>query len=207
MVVWRPSSIVPYLPRLYVPYVPHVVKHYTIPTKKKVPIMADQVTGVAVTVSGATYSVQIGPNRFSGLPVADLFDWVTFNPDHLFGNIRLKHVIGNFGELWSKEFADALNNTGVATTAGDFYNVGFAANQDGSYTLSFGSVLGGVANQTITFNPVDLLEDTHDLNMVLLNLGAFLRRAGYTDLTTPATSGLHAGKTGIQAIAEATFRY
>jgi hypothetical protein len=68
-------------------------------------------------------------------------------------------------------------------------------------------VLGGVANQTITLNPADLLEDTHDLNMVLLNLGAFLRRAGYTDLTTPAPSGLHAGKTGIQAIAEATFRY
>lgn len=169
--------------------------------------MADQVTGVVVAVSGANYSVQIGPNGFQGLPIAGLFDRSTFNPDHLFGNIRLKKVIGNFGELWSKEFADALNANGVGTTSGDFFNVGFSQNQDGSYTLSFGSVLGGSPNQTITVNPADLTEDTHDLNMVVLNLGAFLRRAGFTDLVTPAVGGLYNGKTGIQAIAAATFRF
>ena len=173
--------------------------------------MADQVKGVALTVQGsgpsATYSVQIGPNGFQGMPVSGLFDRTTFDADHLFGNIRLKHVIGNFGELWSKEFADALNAGGIGTTSGDFFNVGFAANRDGSYTLSFGSVLGGVANQTITLNPADLTEDTHDLNMVVKNIGAFLRRSGFSDLTTPATSGLYAGKTAIQAVALQTFRY
>jgi hypothetical protein len=170
--------------------------------------MADQVTGVAITVTGTTYSVQIGPNGYSGLTVAALFDHTTFDQDHLFGNIRLKNIIGNYGaNLWSREFEDALNLNGVATTSGDFYNVGFTANADGSYTLAFASVLGGSPNQTITVNPIDLTDDTHDQTMVLKNIGAFLRRAGFTDLTTPATSGLFAGKTGIQAVALQKFRY
>lgn len=173
--------------------------------------MPDQVSGVQITLDpgtpATTYSVQIGPNGYQGLTIASLFNRTNFDPDHLFANIRLRRIIGNYGVLWSQEFTDAINTRGIRTQGADYYNVGFSENQDGSYTLAFGSAVGQAPNQTITVDPQTLADDTHDLDVVLKNIGSFLRVAGYTDLTTPAASGVYAGKTGIQAVALWTFRY
>ncbi len=185
-------------------------RHWIIkPSKNRRPIVPDQVTGVVITpsVDGLTYSLQIGPNGESGLSVAALFDRTNFDADHLFGNIRLRRIIGNYGVLWSQEFTDAINERGIRTTGADYYNVTFAVNQDGSYTLGFGSAVGAAPNETITVDPQTLADDTHDLEMVKRNVGAFLRIAGYTDLTTPAVSGVYIGKTAVQAVALWTFRY
>ncbi len=168
--------------------------------------MPQQVTGVEITINTdpTKYDVQIGPNGYQGRTIADLFDRSTFDEDHMLGNIRLKWVIGGYGALASQEFRDALD-AGLSTTAGDFYSVSFAQNIDGSLTISFGNVVGGVANQTLTVSQSDLEEDTHDLEMVLRNIGAFLRKAGYHDLTTVAPNGIYAGKTAIEAVALKTF--
>lgn len=164
--------------------------------------MPQQITSVAITLQAdpTLYNIQLGPNGYIGRLVADLFDRSTFDEEHMLGNIRLKKIIGGYGNLASDEFAAALD-AGVATTAGDFYGVGFTQNIDGSYVVAFGNVVGGSPNQTLTVQESDLEEDSHDLNLVLLNVGAFLRRAGYHDLTTPAPNGVYAGKTGIQAVA------
>ena len=176
--------------------------------------MPSQVTGVQLSIVGTapnqTLSVQIGPNGYGGLSLTgagSIFDRTSFNANHLYGNIRLHYVVGNYGVLWSQEFIDALNARGIATTAGDFYNVGLTTNPDGSYTIAFGSAIGGVANQTITADADTLTGDTYDEGMILLNIGSFLRKAGFTDLVTPASNGVFAGMTGIQAVAAQTFVY
>lgn len=172
--------------------------------------MPQQVTGVAIAIQSGDptlYDVQIGGSGFQGRHVADLFDRTTFDEEHVFGNIRLKWLIGHRGEqLWSQEFTTALN-AGLSTTAGDFYHLALTENVDGSYTLAFGTSPSGVANQTITMTQSDLENDTNDIEMVLKNIGAFLRKAGYTDLTTVAPNGIYEGKTGIQAVAIQTFRF
>ncbi len=168
--------------------------------------MPQQVTGVALTINTdpTKYDVQIGPNGYQDRTIADLFDRSTFDEDHMLGNIRLKKIIGGYGALASQEFRDALD-AGLSTTAGDFYSVGFEQNIDGSFIVSFGNVVGGSPNQTLTVSESDMEEDTHDLEMVLKNVGAFLRKAGYHDLTTVAPNGVYAGKTAIQAVALHTF--
>jgi hypothetical protein len=170
----------------------------------------DQVTGVQIVLDPAlatTCTIQIGPNGFGGVSIAGLFDHTQFDPEQLFGNIRLRRIIGNYGVLWSQEFANAINAQGVRCTGGDYYNVSFETNQDGSFTVGFGSSVGAAPNQTITVDPGDLADDTHDLAMVVRNIGSFLRIAGYHDLTTPAANGVYAGKTAVQAVPLWTFRY
>lgn len=169
--------------------------------------MADRVTGVTLTPNpDGTVNIQIGPNGFQ-IPQTQLFDRVTFDPDHLMGNIRLKNVIGNYGaNVWSQEFLDAINANGIQTTSATFYGLGFTFNPDGSLTVTFGTVLGGTPNQSETFNTADL-GDTHDLGMVVKNIGAWLRMAAFHDLTTPAPNGLYVGKTAVQVIPTLTFRY
>jgi hypothetical protein len=195
-------------------YPPRVVPNYVFRSQRKVNPVATKISGVQLGIQGTapnqTVSVQVGPNGYSGLPLSgngSFFDRVSFDADHLFGNIRLHYVIGNFGTLWSQEFVDSLNANGVATTAGDFYNVGFEVNDDGSYTISFGSAIGGAVNQTITTDEATLTEDTYDQTILLKNIGAFLRRAGFSDLTTPAATGIYAGETAIQAVAGHVFVY
>ncbi len=170
--------------------------------------MPQQVTGVAITIQAGSpttlYDVQIGNAGYQGRTIADLFDRTTFDEDHVLGNIRLKKIIGGYGALASQEFRDALN-LGLSTTAGDFYSVHFNQNIDGSFEIGFTNAVGGVANQTLTVSESDMEEDTHDLEMVLKNIGAFLRKAGYHDLTTVAPNGIYAGKTAIQAVAGKVF--
>ncbi len=168
--------------------------------------MPQQVTGVALTINTdpTKYDVQIGPNGYQGRTIADLFDRTLFDEDHMLGNIRLKKIIGGYGALASQEFRDALD-AGLSTTAGDFYSVHFNQNLDGSFEVSFANSVGGVPSQTVTVSESDMEEDTHDLEMVLKNIGAFLRKAGYHDLTTAAPNGIYAGKTGIEAVALHTF--
>ncbi len=170
--------------------------------------MPQPVGGVQITLGSGTppttYDVQIGPNGFQGLTLADLFDRTLFDSEHMIGNIRLKKLIGNYGHVESQEFRDALN-AGVRLTSGDYYGVSFAPNDDGSYVMMFGTVVNGQANQGMTLDPASLDVDTHDMQMVLRNVGTFLRMAGYTDLTTPAPGGLYQGQTGIQAVAGTTF--
>ncbi len=170
--------------------------------------MPDQISGVVLVDHGTTYDIQMGPNGEQGLQTTSLFDRSTFDQDHLFGNIRLKRVIGGYSVLWSQEFSDAINANGIHTTAATYYSVSFVQNQDGSYTVGFASSIGGSVNQTITYDPGDLAEeDTHDLEMVRRNVGAFLRLAGYSDLTTPAANGVYVGKTAIEAVVEQIFRF
>lgn len=171
--------------------------------------MPDQISGVTITPSmdGLTYDLQIGPNGYPSLSVASLFDHSTFDEQQLFANIRLRRIIGNYSVLWSQEFTDAINERGVRCRGADYYNVGFSVNQDGSYTIAFGSTVGAAPNQTITVSPETLADDTHDLDAVVKNVGSFLRIAGYMDLTTPAPNGIYAGKTAVQAVPLWTFRY
>lgn len=197
-----------YLTRPAVPPIPP--RHHLIARRpNRRPVVPDQVTGVQITPAsdGLTYSLQIGPNGYEGLSVADLFDRTAFDAEHLFGNIRLRRLIGNYGVLWSEEFRAALNAGGVRCKGATYFNVGFALNQDGSHTVAFSSAVGAAPSETITVEPADLADDTHDLEMVRRNVGSFLRLAGYTDLTTPAPNGVYAGKTAAQAVALWTFRY
>lgn len=193
-------------------YVNEITPNYTIPrTASRRTTVPDQAAGVQITLGTetppATYSVTIGPNTYGPFQIADLFNRTNFDSDQLFGNIRLRRIIGNYGVLWSQEFTDAINKNGVRIQGGDYYNVTFEQNDDGSYTLGFGSAIGQAPNQTITVDPSTLADDTHDQSIVLSNIGSFLRIAGYSDLTTPAASGLYVGLTGVQAVATWTFRY
>lgn len=198
-----------YLTRPAVPPVPP--RHHLIARRpNRRPVVPDQITGVQI-VPGAgpaptACQIVMGPNA-EEVTIASLFDRTTFDAEHLFGNIRLKRLIGNYSVLWSDEFRDAINGAGVKTKGATYYNVAFDQNQDNSYTIGFGSAVGGAANETITVDPGDLADDTHDPWMVVRNVGAFLRLAGYTDLTTPAPNGVYAGLTAIEAVAMWTFRY
>lgn len=194
--------------RGYVP--PPPPRNHVIRTRKRYAEMPEQVTGVQVTINPTDptkYDVQIGPNGWQGLLIEQLFARNSFSAKQLFDNIRLKRLIGNFGPLWSQEFRTALNQNGVRCSGGDYFNVSFDQNVDGSYTVGFSTVVGAAPNETITVAADALLDDTRDIETVVRNIGAFLRIAGYTDLTTPAPNGLYAGKTGPQAVAEWTFRY
>lgn len=171
--------------------------------------MPDQIKGVQVTVNpdGTTCNIQCGSNGFEGITIASLFSRESFDPDHLLGNIRLRRIIGGYSVLWSQEFTDAINENGVRLGSGDYYNVAFSANQDGSYNIDFGSAVGQPPNQGLTLDPDVLALDSHDIGIVQKNVASFLRIAGYTDLVTPAANGLYAGKTGPQAVALWNFRY
>lgn len=171
--------------------------------------MPDQIKGVQVTVNpdGTTCNIQVGPNGYENVLISSLFDRSNFDPDHLLANIRLRRVIGGYSVLWSQEFTDAINENGVRLSSGDYYNVQFSVNQDGSYNLDFGNSVGSPPNQGITVDPDTLAQDTHDIEVVMKNVKSFLRIAGYTDLVTPAVNGIYAGKTGPQAVALWTFRY
>ena len=172
--------------------------------------MPSQITGVTITPNEdfSTVEIQIGPNGFQNIATASLFQRNQFDAAHLKGNVRLKRIIGGFsGALWSQEFKDAINENGIATTPSDYFSVDFVPNDDGSYNLLFSTQLGHAASEGIVINPADMDADTHDLEMVKLNIGSFLRRAGYTDLTTPAANGAYVGKTAVQAVPLWTFRY
>ncbi len=151
------------------------------------------------------YDIQIGNSGQQGLTIASLFDRTTFDEGHLLGNLRLHKLIGGFGSIASKEFATSINAAGVAITAGDFYSINITQNVDGSYTIGFAQEVGAADNQTLTATDADLNADNHDEDMIVKNVGAFLRRAGFHDLTTPAPNGVYAGKTAVQAVALMSF--
>lgn len=193
----------------YVPPPPPRV-HIIPPPKLRRSVVPDQVTGVQVVpnpTDPTLYDLNIGPNGWQNLQVSQLFERNSFDAQQLFGNIRLKRIIGNYGSLWSQEFAAALNANGIRCTGGDYFNVSFEQNQDGSYTVGWSTAIGQAPNETIVVRPESLADDTRDIEQVRRNIGAFLRIAGYTDLTTPAANGVYAGKTAVQAVAEWTFRY
>lgn len=172
--------------------------------------MPEQVTGVQVIPrqdNPLLYDLQIGPNGWESLDVSELFGGAPFTVQQMLDNIRLRRIIGNYGPVWSDEFLGALNATGVHCSNVTFYSCEFTENVDGSYTVGFTSAQGQPPNETITVDAAWLSDDLRDLQTVRRNVGAFLRLAGYTDLTTPAPNGLYAGMTGPQAVATWTFRY
>ncbi len=185
-------------------------RNHIIRTRRRYVEMPNQVTGVQLIPrvdDPELYDVQIGPNGYLGLRVENLFARNSFDAKQLFDNIRLKRLIGNYGPLWSQEFRNALNANGVRCTGGDYYNVTFAVNVDGSYTVGFSTVIGAAPNETITVAADALLDPGFDLETVVRNIGAFLRIAGYTDLTTPAPNGVYAGLKAAEAVALWTFHY
>lgn len=170
--------------------------------------MPNQITGVTITPNqdGTTCNVQVGPNGYT-VNIADLFVRNNFDADHLLDNIRLRRIIGGYSVLWSEEFVNSINTNGVRLPCGDYYNVGFTVNPDESVTVAFGSTVGQSPNETITTTPDFLADDTHNIDLVVKNVKSFLRIANFSNLTTPAASGIYAGKTASQAVATWTFRY
>lgn len=173
--------------------------------------MPNEITGVQITPhpTDPTYSIQVGINVYTGQSVAALFDFTQFDPMQLIDNIRLKRIIGGYtpAALFSDEFRGAINAKGIRTAGGDYFNVSFEQNPDESYRISFATSRGAEPSQVINVFADDLIADSRDLSSVRRNVKAFLRIAGYTDLTTPAPSGVYAGKTAAEAVALQTFRY
>lgn len=177
--------------------------------------MPDQISNVQISIVPAEPNeeptqciIQVGPSGYQR-DISYLFDRMTDEPEHLIGNIRLKRIIGGYtsSALWSSEFLDLLNDSGIKTNTGTYYITDISLNQDGSYTVAFGPSKVGPASTTVTVALADLQDDTHDVDMVLRNVRSFLRLEGYNDLVTPAANGLNQGNTAIQAVAAATFRY
>lgn len=202
-----------YLTRPAVPPIPPR-NHLIARRPNRRPVVPDQVTGVQIAVvtpevgqPATEYTLQIGPNGYGAQPIASLFDRTTFDAEHLFGNLRLRRLIGNYGVLWSEEFRQSINASGIKLGGATYFNVTFEQNQDGSFVVGFGQAVGSAPNETITVDPGDLADDTHDLGMIVKNVKSFLRVAGFTDLTTPAPNGVYAGLTAIEAVAMWTFRY
>lgn len=170
--------------------------------------MPNQITGVTITPdqNGTTCNIQVGPNGYT-VPIADLFNRTNFDASQLLDNIRLRRVIGGYSVLWSSEFEQALQESAIRLPCGDYYNVGFTVNPDESVTVAFGSNAGTAPSETVTTTNDWLADDTHNIDLVPKNVASFLRVANFSDLTTPAASGLYAGKTASEAVALWTFRY
>ncbi len=147
--------------------------------------MPQQVTGVAIIDNeDGTCAVQIGSSGYGGLDIAGFFDRSTFNQGHLAGNMRLARLIGNYGTVTSEEYLARLAE-GLHLTNDDYTVTSIVDNEDGSYTVGFGS-------QTVTMQTSDLEGDTNDLQMVLRNIGSYLRIQGYTELTAGAIAAVAA---------------
>ncbi len=145
--------------------------------------MPQQVSGVTmIDNEDGTCAVQIGGAGYGGLDIASFFDRSTFSQDHLAGNMRLARVIGNYGAVTSEEYLARLAE-GLHLTDADYTVTSIVDNEDGGYTVGFGS-------QTVTMQAGDLEGDTNDLQQVLRNIGSFLRIAGYTELTAGAIAAV-----------------
>lgn len=155
--------------------------------------MPRRVTNVTIIDNGdGTCAVQVGPNGYGGMNTqSTFFDRNTFNPDQLAGNIRLARLVGNYvGTGVSAEFLARLKAAGVKLSDADYPVDNLAYNADGTVTVTYGP-------STLTVPAAQVEGDTGDQSILLPNVAAFLRKAGYTSLTPQA----------IAAVAAASFWY
>lgn len=163
--------------------------------------MPRQIQGVQLTDNGdGTVNVQIGPSGYT-MDKSVLFN-PGWNPDAIKLNMRLAHRIGNYGQLNSAEYIDALNKKGGALTGiegpdGRYYisEITLVDAENRIYRVGFGEKTGntiGPTIHTIEVSQDEMLADDQDEREILTNLPAFLRIGGHADVTPAAAAAVRA---------------
>jgi hypothetical protein len=157
--------------------------------------LTDDGDGAAtLTVEGESRHVDPAP----WLPAARVFD-----REQLLDNLALTHQIGNYGEIDSQEYLDAVNKAsgGLAGIEGKdkAYRIAGVKLLDpvtGDVEIGLGAKLPsgkvGPVEETVSANRDDLTNRSSSFEAIQRNLVAFFRLGGFTSLTPAALAALKA---------------